>query len=31
MLFAGGAPLQWRDHAKDREKTRYWSSAPPAR
>ena len=29
--MAWGAPLQWRDHSEDREKTRYWSSAPPAR
>src|SRR5258708_36979366 len=27
---AGGAPLQWRDHALYRTKTRDWSRAPPA-
>src|SRR5262245_53229142 len=30
FLFAGGAPLQWRDHSLRPSMTRDWSRAPPA-
>ena len=30
MIFAGGAPLQWRDLPLLSTKTRDWSRAPPA-
>ncbi len=29
-IFAGGAPLQWRDLRSPNRKTRHWSGAPPA-